>query len=644
MKRNFLLIVLAVVSCTAALAGKPDSDPVLLTVDGRDVRLSEFQYLYSKNNAPDREHQSARDYFDLFLNYKLKVADALAAGIDTTASFRTEYQGYCRELAGPYLEDAATRERILAETYARSLEEVDVSHIMLDRGQTPTDNLAARQFLDSLRAEILAGRADFDRMAVKYSADSYARLKNSGRMGWISDNGFIPYPFVEAAYSTAVDSISPVIDSGIGLHIIRVNARRRSPGKVTVRHILKLTQGLPEEEAVAKKREIDSIAVLVKGGADFSDMARRESEDPGSASNGGLIDWFGVGQMVPEFEKVSFELADGGISDPFATSYGYHIVQKLAHKGAPSFDEARPELERLIASDARGQEPRKVKFDQLRHRYGAGFNDEVYNAMLAELKQAGGYDSFMVTRMVSDRRPLFRIADRVITVAEAAAPFNMPTRLPVETIAQLMREYCDALADDIIEELAIADLPSENPDYRNLINEYHDGMLLFEISNRKIWNRAATDTLGLRRYFDDNRDKYRWTQPKFKGYIVFAATDSVAVLAREYLEAENPGTDTLAVSLRRQFGKDVKIEKVLAARGESRAVDAAAFGDDYRDPSGRWGTVFAYRGKILEQPAEAADARIPLVSDYQDYLEKEWLGQLRKSHKVKINSKVFKKL
>lgn len=645
MKRKILVIVLVFVSSIAVMSGKPDSDPVLVTVGGRDIRLSEFEYLYSRNNSQLQTSQSPQEYFELFLNYKLKVADAIASGIDTTASFIAEYEGYCRDLAKPYLEDSATRERLLAEAYARSLEDVDVSHIMLDRGSSDAENLYAREFLDSLRSEILAGHADFDRMAVKYSADSYARMKNTGRMGWINDNGYIPYPFVDAAYTTAVDSISPVIDSGLGLHIVRVNGRRHNPGKVTVRHILKLTQGLTGDEASAKKREIDSIAVLVKEGADFSEMARRESEDPGSAGKGGTIDWFGAGQMVPEFEKVAFDLADGEISDPFATSYGYHIINKIAHRDAPSFEESRQELERLIDSDARGQEPRKVMFEQLRRRYGAEFNEDVYETMLTEMKQAGVYDSAMVARVTSDNRVLCRVNGHEITVSGAAAPFNVPSSLPVETVAQLIREYCAALEDDIIEDLAIADLPSENQDYRNLINEYHDGMLLFEISSRKVWNRASGDTEGLQSFFEANRDRYRWTQPKFKGYLVFARTDSVADIVRKYLDAENPGLDSLAVSLRRNFGKDVKIEKVLAARGESRAVDAAGFGDqDYRDPSGRWNSVFAYRGEILEQPAEAADVRTPLVNDYQDYLEREWLNSLHKTYKVKINKKLLKRL
>ena len=187
-----VLLALTLLCGLAATASGPEADPVLVTVAGREIRLSEFEYLYNKSSSQFEIRQSPQEYFELFLTYRLKVADALAAGIDTTASFRNEYEVYRRDLARPFMEDADTRRRILEEAYARSLEDVDVSHIMLDRGSSRAENLAARELLDSLRNEIIAGHADFDSMAVKYSVDREAVIRGTGRMGSITDNGFIP--------------------------------------------------------------------------------------------------------------------------------------------------------------------------------------------------------------------------------------------------------------------------------------------------------------------------------------------------------------------------------------------------------------------------------------------------------------------
>ena len=187
------------------------------------------------------------------------------------------------------------------------------------------------------------------------------------------------------------------------------------------------------------------------------------------------------------------------------------------------------------------------------------------------------------------------------------------------------------------------DLAKNNADYRNLLNEYRDGMLLFEVSDRKVWTKAKQDKEGLEKYFETHRDKYKWDKPRFKSYVVFATSDSLMQLAQNYLNSNNIPNDSLANSLRKEFGKDVKIEKVIAAQGENNITDYLGFGAEKPEPKGKWAFYFPYRGKVLEAPEEAADVRGAVTGDYQSELEAAWVAQLKQKYPAKINKKVFKK-
>ncbi|MCI5784228.1 MAG: peptidylprolyl isomerase, partial [Bacteroidales bacterium] len=249
MKKGLITFALTLATILPSAAKKDAADPVLLNIDGRDTKLSEFEYLYNKNNQQQGSQLTRDQYLDLFLIYKLKVADAISAGIDTTKSFKAEYDKYRRELASPYLVDKDLQEQILQNAYDRLKEDVNVSHIMVSHETNRDKDLANKALLDSIRTEIIAGRADWNEMVIKYSIDPAVKRTGNGDMGFISGNGMFPEPFEAAAYSTKVGEISPVIDSGFGYHIVRVNSRRPAKGQVLVEHILKLTQGMPAEQA-----------------------------------------------------------------------------------------------------------------------------------------------------------------------------------------------------------------------------------------------------------------------------------------------------------------------------------------------------------------------------------------------------------
>lgn len=577
MKKTLLTAAL-VLGSLAALFAK-SADPVLMNVAGKDVPLSEFEYLYHKNNTQQAQPQSIDQYLDMFINYKLKVADAEAAGIDTTAAFRDEFYKFRNELAEPYLQDNSVMEALIDEAYNHMKEEVLVSHIMLNAGQ--------EALADSLRNVIVSGADTYENVARNYSIDAPS-AQRGGLMGIVIPGRF-PWPFEEAAYATAVGEVSAPVNSGFGLHLIRVEKRTPARGEVKASHILRLTRGANDSVAARQKELADSLYLVAKADpSKFAELAQEFSEDPGSAKRGGDLGWFGPGMMVAEFDSVSFALPVGAVSEPFQTQFGWHIIYKEDARGIGSLDDNRAAIEKQIKGSDRGKEPSRAFLRQATEKYRSQL-------------PAGSFDDN----------------------------------------GQLTAEGTDAVLD-----LARQDLETTNEDYRNLVNEYRDGILLYEISNQNVWDRAAKDREGLEAYFQANKDKYKWDAPKFKAYVVFATSDSLLNEALEYaaaLPADMAPTD-LVKEVREHFGRDVKVERVIAAKGENAITDYLGFGEAKpENDKSRWKAYAAFRGRVISEPEEAADVRGAAVADYQETLEQQWVADLHKRYKVKVYDKVLKK-
>lgn len=639
-----LLTAAALVATLVATAAKKGDDPTLMTVAGKDVKLSEFEYLYKKNNSQQLQPQTLDEYVDMFVTYKLKVADAEAAGIDTTAAFIKEFSGYRDELARPYLRDAAVEDSIIVATYRNMQEEVDVSHVMVALERTPEKIAAKRAFLDSLRTEIVAGRADFAAVADQYSIDPAVK-RNHGHMGFIVPNRY-PYNFEEAAYATAVGEISPVITTPFGYHIVKVNDRRPARGTVLAQHILKLVpRDAAPEVAAAKQAQMDSIYTLLKAGADFSDMASRESEDPGSARKGGMLPWFGPGEMVPEFETVAFSLANDSISKPFATSYGIHIIHRLDGRGVQPLEQARQEIMGAMSRDDRGTMADRRRYEELRKMYNAQIVEATRNLVIDAIKANNGIDSAFVAKYVTDNTPIVIVAGKATPVSRL---FEGMRRNKRRQATEPAIETFNHLVDNALQSATLdhekTQLENRYPDFRNLSNEYRDGMLLFEISNRNVWDRASQDKEGLQRFFQANRDRYKWNAPKYKGFVIYTDGDSINAAVKSFLAEKKPQADSVARELRAEFGRDVKIERVIVANGENPVVDHVAFGGAAPELNGKWNSYVVYDGKLLDAPEEAADVRGQVTSDYQAELEKEWVKELRSKYKWKINNKILKRV
>ncbi len=640
MKKTKLFVGVALVAgCFVAFAASK-KDPVLMKVNGKPVTLSEFEYMYHKNNQQQVAQQPLEKYVDMFTTYKLKVADAEAAGIDTTKSFIKEYEGYRNELAMPYLRDTVAEENLRKMLYERMKTNVLASHIMLPLGKNAEENASNKARLDSLRSCILAGQP-FDSLAIKYSIDRSA-VQNGGSMGYVTVGRF-PYQFEDVCYNTPVGSVSEPFTTDFGWHIVKTFDVRPDEGEVLVEHILKLyPRNATDEQKASVKHVMDSIYNVVKGGAEFEKVAIKESEDPGSAKQGGKLPYFGHSRMVPQFDEVSFKLAKGEISEPFETQYGIHIVKKLDSRSVGDYASVRDQLTGIIA--ARGNVAVDSKVEQLLKQYKLSENEKLIKRLKSEVTLPDSLDNKFIDKYLNSDEQLFTLAGTKYPLSELISRMGRPGRMTGEQAYKFIDSRLKDTEREVVLEYEKQQLEKNNKDFGNLVREYRDGMLLFEVSNRNVWQKAQTDTEGLKAYFEAHRSEYKWDAPKYKGYLVETTGDSITRIAKQRIA--ELGSDTIVSALRKELGKNLKVVRVLAAKGENAKVDSEMFGaekvvakekDKYKD-------YFVFGGKLVAKPEEVGDVRGQVVADYQNYLEKQWDAELHKKYTVEIDKKVLKQV
>lgn len=617
-------------------------DPVLMTVNGLDVPKSEFEYLYHKNSQQQLEAQPLSEYVEMFKIYKLKVADALAEGVDTTAAFRKEMDSYRRELANPYMADSVYLNSLIDESYRHSTQEAEAIHLMLLKPQSGSKT-AVKAKADSLRRAI-AGGADFDAAVAEWSQDRMTKEKG-GNMGYITVNKY-PYHFEEAVFNTPEGEVSEVVESPVGYHIIKGGKKRPARGSVLASHILKMvSQGSTRAQEDEAKAWIDSIASVLKQNPNsFEAIAMSQSDDKGSARNGGLLPWFSAGMMVAPFDSAAFALQNGEISSPVRSQFGWHIIKRLDSKQPESREALKAELLQRFTNpqDERHMMVRRQLVDRLSAKHKAKYLPGA--EALKQRVAANGIDSlFFVWAEDNSAVPFAAIGKKQFTTGDFVKGLRHNDISDPDFASEVIQNYLDYFMYKNLVDAEETWLEANEPDYRNLLHEYRDGSLLYEVSVNKVWDRASKDTEGLQKYFDANRKNYTWTTPHVKGILVQAANDSVAAEVKKRLQ--QLGGDTIVSVARKEFGKKANIERVLVAQGANAMVDNLMFGAPQVKPaSASFTTYFLYEPTVLNEPEEISDVRGLVISDYQNQLEQDWIEELKLKYPVTINEKTLKKV
>ena len=587
MKKTILSIVLA----SASLLGIAQEDKVLMTINGEDIMASEFLYIYEKNNQETSlEKKTMDEYLDLFVNFKLKVTEAMAQGVDTTEAFKKELAGYRAQATPKYLQDNDAIDSLVVLSYNRMAKIRKASHIAV---QCPMDAdsatvAAAEAKINELRERVTVGLPKevkkgrkkvtvcepegFAEVAVLYSEEPSAK-QTKGALGWIQPFRYV-YSFEDAVYTTPVGEVTPVFRSPYGFHIAKVEGERDFE-EVRASHIMKMTPMGDIQRMADAQVAMDSIYQLaIQDTTDFAALAQANSEDRGSAMRGGDLGWFGRGAMVQPFEDITFDLEIGAISKPFQTRFGIHISKLHEKRGIQPLDSMRAQILRQVQRDQRMQ--------------------------IAE-------QSF---------------------INKTRAAYNLPAEM----------------SDADVKAYADAHLEEKYADLRNLVKEYHDGILLFDVSLREVWDKANQDTEGLAAYFKANKKNYTWEAPRYKGSIIYAKNEVAAKAAKQIVKSAHP--DSVLSYLNQRVNVDsvmyVRVERGIWEAGKNSAVDKYGFKSKAAEytPSEEFPIVVPV-GKVIKSPQEYTDERAKVTTDYQDYLEKEWIKTLREKYPVVINEEVW---
>lgn len=586
MKKVFLSIVLL----AGSLMGFAQEDKVLLTINGEPVMLSEFLYIYEKNNQENSlEKKSMEEYLDLFINFKLKVTEAIAQGVDTTEAFKKELAGYRAQATPKYLQDQEAIDSLVAMSYNRKANVRRAAHIAI---QCPADadsatvaaatakiKLARERVTTGVEKKVKKGRKwitvrepeAFADVAREMTEDP-AGKENGGELGWIEVFRFV-YPFEDAVYTTPVGEVTHIFRSPYGFHIALVE-EERAYEEVHAAHIMKMMPRGNEATAMDAKKKIDSLYQAVLAGADFAQVAIENSDDKGSAVRGGDLGWFGRGMMVQPFENITFGLEEGAMSEPFPTRFGWHFVKLYEKRGIQPLDSIRQQMLNQVKRDVRFAEAEKSFIQKTRAEYN----------------------------------------------------------LPAEMTDTEVKAYADAHLEEKYEDL------------RNLVREYHDGILLFDVSLREVWDKANKDTKGLAAYFKANKKNYTWDEPRFKGYMIYAKDEVSAKAAKQIAKSANP--DSVVSYINQRINVDsvtyVRVEHGLWTKGKNAAVDKYAFKDKAAEytPAEEFPFVIPM-GKVIKAPQEYTDVRGQVTTDYQDYLEKLWVEALREKYPVVVNKEAL---
>lgn len=633
-------LILAISLLVPALVVSQESDPTIMTINGKEIKKSEFEYIYNKNKQQQLEQKRLDEYLEMFKDYKLKVMEAEANGIDTTQAFISELQGYRNQLAQPYLVDQEADEKLAQEAYARLQENVEVAHILfsVEEGSPNKTQAKAYEKAMAVKKRIDSG-ADFTEMAKKYSEDpSVAR--NNGYLGYIK--GFMTvYPFEQVAYTTPVGEVSEPVLSRFGYHLIKVMSRRTDPGEVLTAHIMvMLPTSITPDEAKAKEAKIQEAYQKLLNGAAFEDMVQEYTEDPGTRDTDGKMRWISTGRIVKEYEDVAFSLNEGEISAPFKTPFGWHIVKVIEKRGLKPYVEMQKDIMRRIAREDRVGNGKESLIAKLKIDYNYKFNGDKM-AQLKELAKSTQLNDNFQSAISHDNETLFTLNGIKYTVSNFAEYYANSKKTEETDIEKSITKSVDDYINYAIIAYENSILEDKYPDFRNLYNEYRDGMLLFEISNREVWDKAAKDEKGLKKYFKKNRRQYSWNEPHFKGIVVQCKNDSVASEAKamlKNLEYEESAT-TLNKELNRGSERVIKVKRGLFSYGDNAIVDSYFFGaKPYIDET--FPVSFA-KGRLLKKgPENYTDVKGQVTSDYQQQLEKDWIKYLNKKYKVDINYNV----
>ncbi len=641
----FFLLVNAILPCEVIA-----QDEILLTIDSIPVYRSEFERIYHKNNGVQGyENSVPSEYLDMFINFKLKVLEAKNTGFDTMPAFKNELSGYREQLSKPYLQDRSLIEDLVNEAYYRTVHEINASHIMIKLAAeaSPADTLAAYNMALEVRKRLKKGEA-FEALADEFAGDQKA---NGGKLGWFSAFTMV-YPFENAAYHTPVDSFSMPVRTRYGYHIIRTNAVRPALGEIKLAHIMvHSTINDPEKVGAGKKLKIDSCYQQLLQGRTFNEMVLAYSEDAGALRNKGQMRWLRSGELPASIEEIVFALSDTGMyTAPVQSEYGWHIFQLQGKRALGSFDQLKSKLEERIMMDERGDKTRNAFIQKLKSEYHYTEYPAAITELTMLLDSSVYAGKWQIPASVLLNSPVCSFNNRQLLQGDLAA-FIQKTRNYKQgsSFLSIVRTKLDELAKNTIIYYENIQLEEKYPAFANLMQEYHDGILLFNIMENNIWNKSASDTVGLTAFYQNHLKDYQW---KERADISVYTIHNPSLLKKTLkLAHKRSKSGWNAENFIKMLCPDdsipcVQITDMMIEKDEPLPMSPVSWEKGFTRSQTEGNTVklMIINNILLPSVKNFEEVRGQVIADYQSSLDKAWIETLRKKYSVGVNYQVLEQI
>jgi len=634
-------------------------DDVIMYIDDEPISKAEFLKIYLKNNTDPNPftEKAIRNYVDLFVNYKLKVKEALTLKLDTTKKFLQEYNNYKRQIAQNYLYDKETFDKLLQEAYNRSQFDLRVSHILIKvtPNASPADTMKAYKKALEIRQKILKGMP-FEEAAVAFSEDETAKDRqdkngktipgNKGDLGYFTVFN-MTYEFESAAYNLKVGEVSMPVRSQLGYHLIKLTDKKPALGKVLTAHILVQPAQIGDSNAIQK---INEAYQEIKKGVPFEEVAKKYSDDKGSAEKGGQLPWIGCFRMIPEFIIPLYTMKPGDVSEPIKTIYGYHIIKLIDRKPIGSFDQEKNSLKANLQRDKRFQLAKNVLVEKLKKEYHYTYNEKVLRKLLPLLNDSLYETTWKYPNVPAMKDTLCKIGDKAWLLKDFADFFmrrQSQLKRGDDWWMFILFEYNFFVQDKILE-YEYTQLEKKYQDFADLAKEYHDGILLFELTDQNVWSKAIKDTVGLKEYYKTVQNKYMYNDRA--DAIIFTTHNNKAALAlKKFIQKKGKKIqkpEEILKAVVKDTSAATTFQEIKAEKGTNNIIDKVTWKANQVEiiPEKDLFHVVWIKNILPPEPKPLSEVRGLVVAEYQNYLEEKWISDLRNKHKWTINEETLSTL
>jgi len=648
-----LTLILGIFSLTVF---SQSADPVLLQIAGEKVTRNEFIKVFEKNNikGSDTDAKALEEYLDLYINFRLKVTEAKALGMDTIKSFRDELAGYRKQLAQPYLVDSEESDRIMREAYDHLQYDVRASHILIrvDKLASAADTLAAWNKIMQLRKRIVKGE-DFGKVAAEASEDPSAKDResngrkikgNRGDLGYFTAFDMV-YPFEAAVYKAKVNEVTMPVRSDFGYHLIKLTDKIPAIGKIQLAHIILVYPAKATLDDSLKVADSANMAYkLLKEGNDFGDVAKKFSDDISTSGKGGVLPWFGVNRLLPDFTLNILKLKEkGDYSEPFQTMYGWHIIKLVDRKPIGSFDEEKEELKQRMPRSDRNNEIQSSFITKVKQKYGFTQNMAALNELTKTVTDSIFEGKWQASQAAVLAKDLFSIGTKTYTQADMAQRLEKTQRNSQKSdIPAYVFEQFTGFTNEAVYEYADSQLENENPEFKALISEYHDGILLFDLTDKKVWTKAIKDTVGLEKYYEQTKNNYLW-DTRLDASVLTIKDPSILKSLQKMLK-KGASDEQLLARFNHDSIQKISIDRRKFVKDENPLLKNTEWkpGISKVTPLADTANMIVVVHKVVApEPKLLNEIRGTITAEYQNYLEKAWIAELRSKYPVFVNREVF---